>query len=1050
MKRHVKLTILVLFMSGLFAPARALVLAGGRGNTNAPTDTAWCHTGWSNTGSVRSPHNASRAGVIYLCDDWFLTTYHAWWYDRPTGVVVNATGYTVDTNSMIRLTNSAALMTNMAVNADVAMFRVTQKPNLPPLNITSMAPGGLRIPVLTGNKSVVMIGSGHPRVDNLTYWKTSETGWVESVEGDYDHKGYKFWPNTSQNVLRWGNNQIDLVSGNVNLKLPMPNPFGDVVAFRTTFNPEVGPDECQVAPIDSGAGVFYKNNGYWELTGLIMTMTQPDGSDAKAVWGIAEGAFSYAADLSFYRDQIMGILRPDGWADLIIEDSASASTNSAAPGSSVSIEITTLNQGDAAAGETYTALYLIPSWSPSTYANVGQSEPFALAAGESTTNTFSFTAPATPGVYYMVAKADNGEQIHEAYENNNQSGWNKRILEVGPDLLIIEDSASASTNSAAPGSSVSIEITTLNQGDAAAGETYTALYLIPSWSPSTYANVGQSEPFALAAGESTTNTFSFTAPATPGVYYMVAKADNGEQIHEAYENNNQSGWNKRILEVGPDLVVDNPEPVTNRALPGASFSIPFTTRNRGNVTATNFYTSLYLVPTWNTSAYSSQTKTGVMSLGAGESVTNDYTFIAPAAQGIYELIAKADDGGTVRESYENNNQSGWGLCFLEVNAGFDYITESDTIRITGYTGSGGNVDIPGTINGKPVTAIDTNAFFGNDGLTAISIPGSVTNIGTAAFSGCVNLSKIHFAGNAPVAAPDAFNGIGNATIYRLPGSADWPAAPAPWAGHPTAFWIVVTGGTIADGFYTNGPQMTITANAPPVGMTFDRWVGDTEHVADVTSATSAVNLPAQAIDLQATYKPVDAYTPQVKDWLVYDGRLQSWSVSSNASAAIIKRETEAMLVAVYTQNNQTNGSVVVWSKAGVTNYLADAPLAIYAGTGRMDRNERSVAAKNSIALSMEADTEKSVLLGTSTWSGRYNGTTGALTERLSAALTGRTLNRADGKESYGTSSLRYNQKLSDRVNAETNAAGIKNILNDYIAGKRKVNDLDIALPETEP
>ena len=79
MKRHVKLTILVLFMSGLFAPARALVLAGGRGNTNAPTDTAWCHTGWSNTGSVRSPHNASRAGVIYLCDDWFLTTYHAWW-----------------------------------------------------------------------------------------------------------------------------------------------------------------------------------------------------------------------------------------------------------------------------------------------------------------------------------------------------------------------------------------------------------------------------------------------------------------------------------------------------------------------------------------------------------------------------------------------------------------------------------------------------------------------------------------------------------------------------------------------------------------------------------------------------------------------------------------------------------------------------------------------------------------------------------------------------------------------------------------------------------
>ena len=45
-----------------------------------------------------------------------------------------------------------------------------------------------------------------------------------------------------------------------------------------------------------------------------------------------------------------------------------------------------------------------------------------------------------------------------------------------------------------------------------------------------------------------------------------------------------------------------------------------------------------------------------------------------------------------------------------VEAQFNYTTTNGTITITGYTGSGGAVTIPDTINGLPVTSIGDWAF----------------------------------------------------------------------------------------------------------------------------------------------------------------------------------------------------------------------------------------------------------------------------------------------------------------------------------------------------
>jgi hypothetical protein len=77
----------------------------------------------------------------------------------------------------------------------------------------------------------------------------------------------------------------------------------------------------------------------------------------------------------------------------------------------------------------------------------------------------------------------------------------------------------------------------------------------------------------------------------------------------------------------------------------------------------------------------------------------------------------------------------WLALCVSLNAQFIYTTNNGTITITGYTGPGGAVVIPDTINGLPVASIGDGAFMNNAALTGITIPDSVTYIGGYAFSG---------------------------------------------------------------------------------------------------------------------------------------------------------------------------------------------------------------------------------------------------------------------------------------------------------------------------
>ena len=141
---------------------------------------------------------------------------------------------------------------------------------------------------------------------------------------------------------------------------------------------------------------------------------------------------------------------------------------------------------------------------------------------------------------------------------------------------------------------------------------------------------------------------------------------------------------------------------------------------------------------------------------------------------------------------------------INLQAQFTYTTNTGTITITGYTGFGGVVAIPGMISGRQVTAIGSWAFYAarvtsvtipdsvnriSDGaffdcpsLTNIVVGRGVSNIGNWAFAFSTNLTSICFRGSAPIlGGPEVFYS-NSATVYYLPDTFRWGST---FGGRPT-------------------------------------------------------------------------------------------------------------------------------------------------------------------------------------------------------------------------------------------------------------------------
>ena len=157
---------------------------------------------------------------------------------------------------------------------------------------------------------------------------------------------------------------------------------------------------------------------------------------------------------------------------------------------------------------------------------------------------------------------------------------------------------------------------------------------------------------------------------------------------------------------------------------------------------------------------------------------------------LYGVVLYVWDPGTI---YYLAGTTGWGPAFGGLPTAlwdplvpFNYTTNNDTITITKYTGPGGAVTIPSTINGLPVTGIGDCAFCQCGILTSVTIPNSVVSTGDDAFAGCTSLTSVYFAGNAPgLGGVNVFLDADNATVYYLAGTTGWGTT---FGGRPTVLW----------------------------------------------------------------------------------------------------------------------------------------------------------------------------------------------------------------------------------------------------------------------
>jgi hypothetical protein len=85
------------------------------------------------------------------------------------------------------------------------------------------------------------------------------------------------------------------------------------------------------------------------------------------------------------------------------------------------------------------------------------------------------------------------------------------------------------------------------------------------------------------------------------------------------------------------------------------------------------------------------------------------------------------------------------------------IDNSAAAEITGYTGAGGVISIPITVDGYPVTSIGSGAFESVSTLTGVVVPTGAVSISSGAFDNCTSL--------ASVTLPEGLTTIGDGAFY---------------------------------------------------------------------------------------------------------------------------------------------------------------------------------------------------------------------------------------------------------------------------------------------
>jgi subtilase family serine protease len=326
----------------------------------------------------------------------------------------------------------------------------------------------------------------------------------------------------------------------------------------------------------------------------------------------------------------------------------------AAAGQAISVTDTTKNVGAGAAGPSQTRFYLSANGAlePADVLIGSRSVP-ELAGGAASSGSTTVTIPqgTATGTWYLIAAADGAGVVGEASETNNLYS---RTIKIGPDLDI---TALSAPSAAAPGQTITITDTTKNVGGGEAEASLTQIFFSKNSTISADDILAGSRNVpALAAGASSSGSITFMIPeaTATGTWYIIAKADGEGVLPETSESNNT--FSKTIY-IGPDLIISALSAPAS-AVAGQTISVNDSTKNGGAegvpATTTEFYISANSILDASDILLGSRS---VPALGAGamSAGTTAVTIPSGTAAGTWYIIAKADAGGVVAETWETNN-----------------------------------------------------------------------------------------------------------------------------------------------------------------------------------------------------------------------------------------------------------------------------------------------------------------------------------------------------------------------------------------------------------